>query len=59
MPGSKTTQGHRHSLYCAYRVAFRHANSVGTLLFKAFAAQWLACRLPCQRFVSHLTVPHA
>jgi hypothetical protein len=24
-----------------------------------FAAQWLACRLPCQRFVSHLAMRHA
>jgi hypothetical protein len=33
------------------------ARVVGTLnLFNAFAAQWLASRLPCQRFVSQLTM---
>jgi len=26
---------------------------------KAFAAQWLTCRLPCQRFVSHLAMRYA
>ena len=25
----------------------------------AFAAPWLACRLPCQRFVSHLATRYA
>jgi len=61
MPGSKTTQGRTGTRAIApIRVAFRYANSVGTPnYFKAFAAQWLACRLPCQRFVSHLATRYA
>ena len=41
------------------RVAFRYANSVGTSDFKAFAAHWLACSHPCQRFATYLAVRHA
>ena len=60
MPGSKTTQGRAGTRTIApVRVAFRYDNSVGTLNIKAFAAQWLACGFPCQRFVSHLAVRYA
>jgi hypothetical protein len=61
MPGSKTTQGRAGARRNApARVAFRYANSVGTLkYYNAFAAQWLACRPPCQRFAPHLAVRHA
>jgi hypothetical protein len=60
MPGSQTTQGQ-----CEARdgappcVAFRYANSVGTLNIIAFAARWLACPRPCQRFASYLAVRRA
>ena len=60
MPGSQTTRGRYDTCDSApNRVAFRYANSVGTPDFKAFAAQWLACSHPCQRFAPHLTVRHA
>ena len=61
MPGSQTTQGHPGTRTIApVRIAFRHANGVGTLKqFIDFAAQWLACRFPCQRFVAHLTIRYA
>ena len=56
MPGSQTTQGPCRPRDIGLQgVAFRYANSVGTLIYKAFAAQWLACRHPCQRFAAHLT----
>ncbi|MGA9027670.1 MAG: hypothetical protein WB440_16575 [Steroidobacteraceae bacterium] len=38
----------------ASRVAFRLWDSVG-ILIESFAAQWLACTLPCQRFADVLT----
>ena len=60
VPGSQTTQGQYSACDSAlYRVAFRYANSVGTLNFKAFAAQWLARLHPCQRFTSYLAVRRA
>ena len=60
MPGSQTTQGRPRACDNArHRVAFRYANSVGTLNNIAFAAQWLAYAHPCQRFAPHLTVRHA
>ena len=36
------------------RVAFRLPNGVGTRGCKTFAAQWLACTLPCRRFADTL-----
>ena len=43
MPGSQTTQSPCRPRDTGLQdVAFRYANSVGTLFFKAFAAQWLA-----------------
>jgi hypothetical protein len=61
MPGSKTTHGRTGTHFIApIRVAFCYADSVGTLnLFRVFAAQWLACRLPSQCFVSHLATRYA
>ena len=60
MPGSQTTQGQCRAcdsaLHC---IAFRYANSVGALNIKAFAAQWLACPHPCQRFAPYLAIRHA
>jgi hypothetical protein len=37
------------------RVAFRCRNGVGTRDIRTFAAQWLACMLPCRRFARALT----
>jgi hypothetical protein len=37
------------------RLAFRYLNSVGTRDEITFAAQWLACMLPCRRFADILT----
>jgi hypothetical protein len=58
MPGFLDHAGSRRARFNApVRVAFHHANSVSTLnSFKDFAPQWLACGLPCQRFVSGLAV---
>ena len=36
------------------RIAFRYLNGVGTRGFTSFAAQWLACALPCRRFTTAL-----
>jgi hypothetical protein len=38
------------------RFAFRQRNNVGVLDENSFAAQWLACMLPCQRFAANLAV---
>ena len=55
MPGSPTTPGRSGARDGApVRVAFRHANSVGTRDEVTFAAQWLAYALPCQRFAGTL-----
>jgi len=51
MPGAKTTPGRLDTCDAAsIRVAFRQRNNVGTREKGTFAAQWLACALPCQRF---------
>ena len=44
MPGSQTTQSpcRPRDIGLHVMLLFRYANSVGTLFFKAFAAQWLA-----------------
>jgi hypothetical protein len=56
MPVSKTTPGRLGARVVApIRVAFRHRNDVGTQDEGTFAAQWLACALPCQRFANTLT----
>jgi hypothetical protein len=59
MPGSQTTPG-RCALRLAVAVAWPSAwiNCVGTQIVSPFAAQWLACALPCQtRFADALTGP--
>jgi hypothetical protein len=55
MPGSTTTPGRLGARDIApSRVAFRQQNNVGTRDEGTFAAQWLACALPCQRFADAL-----
>jgi hypothetical protein len=50
MPGSLTAPGRRRACDGGRRsVAFCHCDSIGTREF-TFAAQWLACTIPCQRF---------
>jgi hypothetical protein len=57
MPGSTTTQDRSGTRGNApVRFAFRKRKSIAILDEKYFAAQWLACTLPCQRFAAHLTV---
>ncbi len=54
MPGSMTTQDRPVTRDIATaRVTFRQWDSVG-ILIEPFAAQWLACTLPCQRFADIL-----
>jgi len=56
MPGSTTTPDHLGACDIApICVAFRQQNDVGTRDEGTFAAQWLACALPCQRFADALT----
>ena len=51
MPGSKTTPGLAGARNGApASVAFRGVNNVGTRVYNAFAAQWLAYTLPYRRF---------
>ena len=60
MPGSATTPGRADTCDIASgRVAFHSRNSVGTQNFSLFAAPWLACMLPCQRFTYSLTAARA
>jgi hypothetical protein len=55
MPGSATTPGWAGTRAGApVHFAFRDYEHVGTRDFQAFAAQWLACVLPCQRFTNIL-----
>lgn len=51
MPGSPTAPG-RPGARCSapVRVAFHQRNCVGTRADADFAAQWLACAIPCRRF---------
>jgi hypothetical protein len=56
MPGSTTTQDRAAARdFAAARVAFRQWDSVGILITNPFAALWLACTFPCQRFADSLT----
>jgi hypothetical protein len=56
MPGSATTPGRPGARAGApVRVAFRNQKRVGTRDGTSFAAQWLACALPCRRFAVTLT----
>jgi hypothetical protein len=51
MPGSPTAPGRPGARAGAPdRIAFRDLNRVGTRDRTSFAAQWLACALPCRRF---------
>ena len=51
MPGSKTTPGLAGARNDApASVAFRGVNNVGTRVYNAFAARWLAYTLPYRRF---------
>ena len=55
MPGSSTTPGRTGPRNNAsVHVAFRDFDHVGTRNYLAFAAQWLAYALPCQRFIGIL-----
>ena len=56
MPGSQTAPG-RPGARCGapVRVAFHQRNCVGTRVDADFAAQWLACAIPCRRFACALT----
>ena len=57
MPGSKTTPGLAGARNDApASVAFRGVNNVGTRVYNAFAAQWLAYTLPYRRFAVTLPV---
>jgi hypothetical protein len=56
VPGSSTTPGRSNARASApARIAFRYLNGVGTRDIISFAAQWLACALPCRRFAIILT----
>ena len=60
MPGSPTTPGRPGTRARApVRVAFRDLKRVGTRDSTSFAAQWLACALPCRRFAVTLTSVNA
>ena len=55
MPGSSTTPGRpRARADAPVRVAFRGGKRVGTRDYRSFAAQWLACTIPCRRFADTL-----
>jgi hypothetical protein len=55
MPVSTTTPGRLGARDIAHiRIAFRQRNDVGARDEGTFAAQWLACALPCQRFADAL-----
>ena len=52
MPGSQTAPGRAGARNSApVHIAFHNEYSVGARFSLTFAAQWLACALPCQRFV--------
>jgi hypothetical protein len=56
MPGSPTTPGRPGArTHAPVRVAFRDLKRVGARDTTSFAAQWLACALPCRRFACTLT----
>jgi hypothetical protein len=60
MPGSSTTPGRPGTrAHVPVRIAFHLRNSVGTRDMNLYEAQWLACMLPCRRFVAALTDGHA
>src|SRR5262249_50744712 len=60
MPGSPTAPGRPGTRARApVRVAFRDLKRVGTRDSTSFAAQWLACTLPCRRFAVTLAGANA
>ena len=60
MPGSVTTPGRPGARAGApVRLAFRHGYSVGARNYFPFAAQWLACAIPCRRFAAGLATGDA
>ena len=55
MPGSPTTPGRRAlALTRPFVLPSVYGNGVGTRDYRPFAAQWLACALPCRRFAGTL-----
>jgi hypothetical protein len=55
MPGSWTSPDRLGARANApVRVAFRGGKRVGVRGYKTFAAQWLACTIPCRRFADTL-----
>jgi hypothetical protein len=55
MPGSWTSPDRPGARANALvRVAFRGGNRVGVRDYRTFAAQWLACTIPCRRFADTL-----
>src|SRR5499425_1589765 len=59
-PWSRTTPGRPGTRARApVRVAFRDLKRVGTRDSTSFAAQWLACALPCRRFAVTLAGANA
>jgi len=60
MPGSSTTPGRPGARVGApVRLAFRHLYGVGAQKNLSFAAQWLACAIPCRRFAAGLAASNA
>jgi hypothetical protein len=60
MPGSLTTPGRTGARAGApVRLAFRHGYGVGARDCYPFAAQWLACAIPCRRFAAGLATGDA
>lgn len=59
MPGSVTSRGRSRARdHARDRIAFRLRDTVGTPIVD-FAAQWLACTLPCRRFAPGLAADDA
>ena len=60
MPGSLTTPGRPGARDNApVHLAFRHSYGVGARKLLSFAAQWLACAIPCRRFADGLAATNA
>ena len=60
MPGSMTPQDRAIARDIAVaHIAFHQWDSVGILIVKPFAALWLACTFPCQRFAGSLAGTYA
>jgi len=57
MPRSQTTRdrlGTRAHVHVPIHIAFRQCYGVGAPEIITYAAQWLACTLPCRRFTDTL-----